>query len=681
MLNHTYILMLSFLLAGFCQAEKIQIKESFSKNTGLWKRVDESSQLTIRNKQALLKGSVKLDAPFGVSKKASFRSSIRFQAPLKPAKWSSLSLTYKGKGEGQSASYIIFNNPKFGNSASLRATDNKELKVSLTPGKWYEISTTLKKGRLKMSLLSDRNKLIKSVVSPINCGKSIEAVGLRSFAAEVLIDDFVIEGKVAKAQNVERLVPQPVFEKNPAYVDLYYEAWKQAYTHLDDKKGMVQTPYMDEAFDGNNIWIWDTCFMVLFCRYAPDSFPGIESLNNFYKPMHAGAKLPINIHILDNPPLFAWAEYEYYKLTGDKTHIKQLINKDQYLQKHFKWFDTVRPGYKLPHSPTGAVTWLKRVKYGYHWEGGRSGMDNTPRGRRNGVKSRRQRPNNPKMLWVDAIAQQGLSALYIAELSKKIGNHSEAEKWQKEYDKLKKIVNDYYWDDKDGIYYDINVDTLKPMKLKTPASYWPMLAGMCSKKQAKRMAKHITDEKTFGGLVPWPTVARDDVDFVADYGDYWRGGVWLPTAYMGTKALEKYGFYKEADEAAEKLLAHMLKTYQTYKPATIWECYSPTKAEPAKHGRHRVRPDFCGWSALGPISMFIENVLGFHHINTRAKRIEWRLHQKGRHGIKKLRFGKIKTDILTDGKGKVSVKSNRPYKLLINGKAYAVKKGNNTFLL
>ena len=30
-----------------------------------------------------------------------------------------------------------------------------------------------------------------------------------------------------------------------------------------------------------------------------------------------------------------------------------------------------------------------------------------------------------------------------------------------------------------------------------------------------------------------------------------------------------------------------------------------------KDGRTTVRPEFCGWSALGPISMLIEHVLGF----------------------------------------------------------------------
>ena len=40
---------------------------------------------------------------------------------------------------------------------------------------------------------------------------------------------------------------------------------------------------------------------------------------------------------------------------------------------------------------------------------------------------------------------------------------------------------------------------------------------------------------------------------------------------------------------------------------------------------------------------------------------------KGRHGIRNLRFGDIVTDIVFDGKGTVSVTSNASYSLIING--------------
>ena len=288
-----------------------------------------------------------------------------------------------------------------------------------------------------------------------------------------------------KIRKLKTHVPHVIFKKKPGYVELYWKAWEYAYDHIKTKAGLPQPRYMDEAFSDSDNWIWDTCFMVHFTKYAPDLFPGIESLKNFYAPMHAGFKSPIAIHILDNPPLFAWSEWEHYHLTRDIQHVKKLLYDNQYLQKHFKWFDTVQPGYVLPHSPTRAAVRLRRIEHGYYWEGGRSGMDNTVRGKTS-IKAKRARPNNPKMLWVDAIAQQGLSALSIAHLAREIGDSDLEKQFQDEYEKLKDIVNELYWNEEDGIYYDIHAESKKHFKVKTPASFWPMLAEMCSKEQAKK---------------------------------------------------------------------------------------------------------------------------------------------------------------------------------------------------
>ena len=113
-----------------------------------------------------------------------------------------------------------------------------------------------------------------------------------------------------------------------------------------------------------------------------------------------------------------------------------------------------------------------------------------------------------------------------------------------------------------------------------------------------------------GGNIPWPSVSRNDIDFHPD-GMYWRGGVWLPTAYMATKALNRYGRYQTSSTLALHLLVHMQKTFEQNSPHTIWECYSPTKSEPAvvNTDNKQCRKDFCGWSALGPISMLIEDVV------------------------------------------------------------------------
>ena len=150
---------------------------------------------------------------------------------------------------------------------------------------------------------------------------------------------------------------------------------------------------------------------------------------------------------------------------------------------------------------------------------------------------------------------------------------------------------------------------------------------------------------------------------------------------MSIKALEKYGFFEEANRTAQETLEHQWQTYSQYEPHTIWECYNPTKSEPAsKHTGKRVtevKPDFCGWSALGPISLFIENVLGFYDVDATTSTVKWNLHQTCRHGIQDLSFGNTVTDILYED-DEVIVNANKPYTLIINGNVYAIRRGSNT---
>ena len=126
--------------------------------------------------------------------------------------------------------------------------------------------------------------------------------------------------------------------------------------------------------------------------------------------MTAGVPKHIDVHIADNPPLFAWAEYENALYNGDKDRVKSLLYDTRYLQRHYEWLESLKEPI-LFSGVKNTTCWIK-CEYGYKWEGGRSGMDNTPRGRK-GEKSKKERPNNPEMLWIDAICQQAFSAKCI----------------------------------------------------------------------------------------------------------------------------------------------------------------------------------------------------------------------------------------------------------------------------
>lgn len=503
------------------------------------------------------------------------------------------------------------------------------------------------------------------------------------------------------AENWQEYIPVPICEAHPEYKEIYDFAWKLAFDHIKSIDGMPQNPYMDEAFCATQVWIWDTCFMSLFCKYARDVFPGVETFKNFYSVLYEGGHLPtittpedepswttaipgepfeIKVHLADNPPLFAWAEYENALLSGDKDYVKRLLYKDQNLQRHYEWFESLTEHTK----PRGVLNpaHLIAEELGYKWEGGCSGMDNTPRGR-NEVYNNWERPNNPNMYWIDAICQQALSANSIAKLFAIIGDSQNEQVWKEKFNQKKDIINKYYWDNSDKFYYDIDCNTHEHYKTKSIASYWTLTSQTATNEQGEILKDHLLNKETFGGFLPFVSVARNDGEFY-NSGKYWRGSIWLPTAYAALKGIANYGFFGTAHSTAKTLLEHMYNTYMQFEPHTIWECYNPTEYKPATTATdgEYVRPDFCGWSALGPISVYIEYVLGFHTIDAFNGIVKWEkpTEFEGKLGIKNLRFGEVVTDIVANG-NEITVITNKPYTLEINGKAYDIATGENKFAI
>ena len=247
----------------------------------------------------------------------------------------------------------------------------------------------------------------------------------------------------------ERL-PKPVYDADPRLVDFYFKAWEMAHDRIDEIPGIPAPRYMDEAHRSDRIWIWDTCFMVHFCKYCPREFPGIESLENFYGVMLADRNLPLpkvkgnrwcgadegkmldfRIHHPDNPPLFAWTEYLSALQTGDWARLEKVYRDKRWLQRWYELFENFDPSQPQPYGSVQPVA-AKKTADGYRWGGCPSGMDNTPRGRAGAKDSGSPGacPNNPELLWVDALAQQALAALSISRIADLLGDAAGAAEWR-----------------------------------------------------------------------------------------------------------------------------------------------------------------------------------------------------------------------------------------------------------
>ena len=155
-------------------------------------------------------------------------------------------------------------------------------------------------------------------------------------------------------------------------------------------------------------------------------------------------------------------------------------------------------------------------------------------------------------------------------------------------------------------------------------------------------------------------------------------GALIHKSYAAARGVLRYGYFDTARRRTVELLDAMCRVYRTIEPHSIWECYSPDGREPGRQVRNdeRCRKDFCGWSALAPIAMFIECVIGIHSVDAFRKVVRWDLDTEspGRTGIRGLRFGGVNASMIFEG-GTVEVESDAPFALEINGREFPVAAG------
>ena len=488
------------------------------------------------------------------------------------------------------------------------------------------------------------------------------------------------------------LLPEPILENNPEWIKLYWATWDFAFQHLRKplKGSTFVSNWLDEAFDEVVTAQWDLIFCSVYGRYAYSVFPAIKSLDNFYINQHADGMicrilteatgddhfwgLGIDNCRAINPPLYAWAEINNYKISSDKIRLEKTLPA---IEKYFEWVEKNRKGTDTPHKLYGS-------------NGQASGMDNTPRdnGRPEPGDGWDSHSAKDQMGWVDLSCQLVIESKNIASICDVLGYTLKAKTYRNKADEIGKRINQWMWNEHDGLYYD--VDTLgKQTNWKTVACFWPMMAGITDAKKEAKLIANLKDTSSFCRAISIPALAADQ-KFYDPSGHYWEGGVWAPTNYAVIKGLEQTGHHDVARQIAEKYIAGMSEVYK--QTNTVWELYSPDKIKGQyKQGSYSNGLDcgkeYVGWSGLGPIAMLIEDVIGLE-TDAPNNTVTWELTRMDTHGIKNLRFGNVKTSILAHSRKsksnvKINVESNSDFNLKVNfqGKSflYHVKTGSNSF--
>ena len=473
-------------------------------------------------------------------------------------------------------------------------------------------------------------------------------------------------------------LPQPVWDENPEWVELYWKAWEIAFSNL--RQPPVGSPlvanWIDEGLSPQ-IFQWDTHFMVMFGRYAAHIFPFIESHDNFYARQHSDGMICRILNEADgvdhhwglgpnyartiNPPLFSWAEMEYFRFTKDTARLRQIVTP---IEKYVEWVEKNRRANGSEHL--------------LYWSNGQaSGMDNTPRDIGRFASDGDIHSATDAMGWVDMSSQIKLCYDNLSEIFRILGNKKKMKIYKKKAAELAERINRYMWDEESGLYYDVDTASVRTPWI-TIAAFWPMLAEISDSVQTTRLVEAIKDKRLFWRQLPLPSLAANQPHYDR-CGNYWRGGVWAPTTYMTVKGLENYGYSELASLIARKNMTAMYKVYRA--TGTIWELYSPDIYMPATNetGIEMVKPNFVGWSGLIPISLFIENIIGIKADAT-ISTLFWDSNSSATHGVRGLRFGNIVTSLVREGDC-VSVESNSAYTLMINERKFEISAGKQNIKL
>jgi neutral trehalase len=435
------------------------------------------------------------------------------------------------------------------------------------------------------------------------------------------------------------------------FVDIYDKTWawvQDCWTAGDGKT--IEGKFF--SYPGSTaVKQFEAILSSFFLVYSNQIFQAAPTLGIFYSHQEPSGAIRSVYDIKsgapvverDNPeglslPLFAWAEFNLYHKTGNKKRVKDVLPLlDQYTQ----WLDAVcqKPN-GLYHAPLAA-----------------SEMGNTPR--------------EGTFYPIDFNSCMAINAAYIAALADILNEKETSFQYKRRYFALKTRINEKMWNGDDGFYYDIDRSE-RHIKVKTLASYWPLLAEIPNADKADRIIAKLQDPLVFGTTHPFPSLGVKEKHF-EEGGHAFRGSVYPHLDFMVIKGLQRYQRWDLARECAIRHLYFILDSMSpdgSHHKGKLWEAYLSQKEGPAVWPRHPdfPRPQYLAYCALSTISLMIENIVGLD-ISLPKKTVDWYIPNLEVMGIENLSLKKNLITILSNKSNRgweVHMESEKLYYFTIN---------------
>ncbi len=359
----------------------------------------------------------------------------------------------------------------------------------------------------------------------------------------------IIEDKIAFFERLSKL------KKNGNGIErTLYKCFSVLKSQVYSPEGMFKTRWTTpDRLPHKKLWLWDSVFHTFGNRYisvdlAYESIQAVlatQTENGFIPHMAAP---PEERSGITQPPVVAWGLFELYMYSGDESYIRENYNS---LKAYLTWNMKNRD-----INANNLFEW-EVEKDSVTCRCGECGMDNSPRF-----------DNVVAMDCIDFSCFMANEARAMAKIAGILGLQDEQEYWSELYGIIRNAINETLWDEEDKFYYDRILSNGKFKKVKAVSSFLPLFAGVCEKRHAEFLVKHLSDKNSFCTDFSVPSISVDDPTFGTDM---WRGPVWVNYNYMLIKGLREYGYIGLADEIKEKTINAITFWYE--HDGTVYEYY------------------------------------------------------------------------------------------------------------
>ena len=373
--------------------------------------------------------------------------------------------------------------------------------------------------------------------------------------------------------------------------------------------GILKHPCIAQSVPGNTystqLWDWDTLWtsMGLFRVAALEHDESLKqklcehvcgSLLNFLEHASSGGQIPIMM-TADDPDAFRVSEKGAISRNQAKPVFGQLglLACDQsgdakWLEPHF---DSILRFYDswITHnsSPIGLLVWGDDVAIG---------DDNDP--------TTFGRPFfSSANLLLNCLFHQDLLA--SAELARRLGRPADHDRLSSQAKELAQRIQTFCWDPRDSYFYTVDVQCVDrradliptvprgmdmswkslPTRIQMFTGFLPLWCGIASQEIAHKLVStnYLADDRLSAEWGIRSLSNREtmySLDASSDPSN-WLGPIWIIVNYFVWKALQRYGYKKEADALADKTILLLSKDLETN--GSLNEYYHPDTGVALSH--------------------------------------------------------------------------------------------------